>query len=88
MKKLFFSAMACIAFAGSAFASNEGITSFKACSVTLAIEDSDSELGYTLNYNTNYDVKTLEDCYDWAKQLRENLKQKGLVLIGQHVIFS
>lgn len=88
MKKLFFSAMACITFAGSAVASNEGITSFKSCSVTLSIEDSDAELGYTLNYNTSYDVKTLEDCYDWAKQLRENLKQKGLVLIGQQVIFS
>ena len=88
MKKLLFSAMACIAFAGSAFASNEVVSKQdflllemnefepkKPCKVHVYVKDRNGNFSWQTGDGGNL---TWDDCGKFKDKFIEELKTKNL----------
>ena len=87
MKKLLFSALACVAFAFSGFASNEVVGQdfgLKSCSIKISIID---ENGAEVD-NVPIEIenpKSYSDCLTRAEQEAKNLEEKGLCVQRTYV---
>nr|WP_298002706.1 hypothetical protein [uncultured Flavobacterium sp.] len=94
MKKLFFTALACVAFAFNGLASNEVVTKLDnindadiGCRLQVNIVNADGVMEEVLYFHGPLNLSR-KSCFEWANIKMDELAEKGLIIEGFQIIRS